>query len=92
MLAVLAADGLCFPLELRGWAPGDRIRTAGGTRKVKKLLGERRVPRAARARVPVLADAQGTLLWLGGVALAAGRAPRPGAPALLLRITRTGDG
>jgi tRNA(Ile)-lysidine synthase len=61
-----------FPLELRGWRPGDRIRFGYGAKKLKKLLGERRLDRRARARVPVLADGHGNVLWVVGIARATG--------------------
>lgn len=60
-----------FPLELRGWEPGDRIRLDYGTKKLKKLLAEARIGRHARHRVPVLADAEGRVLWVVGVAKSA---------------------
>ena len=66
----LAADALVFPLRLRGPCPGDRIRTRAGTRKLKKLWSERRVPRSRRGQVPVLATADGTVVWVAGHAVA----------------------
>jgi tRNA(Ile)-lysidine synthase len=59
---------LRFPLHIRGWQPGDRMRLPGGRRKLKKLFQQHRVGRAARARVPVLVDAAGIVLWVAGVA------------------------
>lgn len=82
----LARGALRFPLLLRGWRPGDRVRTAGGTRKLKKLFGERKVGRSARARTPVLTDARGDVLWVAGVAAAAGTAPAAGQTALFFSI------
>lgn len=61
-------SALRFPLELRAWQPGDRIRFEYGSKKVKKLLQERRVGMEQRARVPVLVDADGGVLWVPGVA------------------------
>jgi tRNA(Ile)-lysidine synthase len=61
-----------FPLMLRGWRPGDRIRLGYGTKKLKKLFSERRLDRRTRARVPVLTDAAGDVLWVVGVARAEG--------------------
>lgn len=58
--------GLVFPLYLRGWQPGDRIRTTGGTRKVKEVLRECRIPRREREHVPVLTDGTGAVLWIPG--------------------------
>lgn len=62
----LEASALGFPLRLRAPRPGDRIRGAAGSRKLKKLLNERRVPRSQRGRVPVLACADGRVLWVAG--------------------------
>jgi len=59
---------LVFPLTLRPWRPGDRLRLPYGTKKVKKLLAEARVGASVRERALVLADASGHLLWLVGVA------------------------
>jgi tRNA(Ile)-lysidine synthase len=59
---------LRFPLALRAWRPGDRIRLAYGSKKLKKLFRERRIGRGRRAGVPVLCDAEGAVLWVAGVA------------------------
>jgi tRNA(Ile)-lysidine synthase len=50
--------------------PGDRMRPLGspGTRKVKDLLIDRRVPAAKRDRLPVL-EIGGRIVWVAGVAL-----------------------
>jgi tRNA(Ile)-lysidine synthase len=60
-----------YPLRIRGWKPGDRMRTAAGTRKLKKLFGERRVARRERGRTPVLVDRFDRVLWVAGLAVAA---------------------
>jgi tRNA(Ile)-lysidine synthase len=92
--AAVAFDpsALRFPLELRRWRPGDRIRLPYGTKKLKKLFGERRIGRSARATTPVLVDAAGEVLWVAGVARAAGTEPAPGASALYLRVRDVGSG
>ncbi len=81
----LPAEGLRLPLLLRGWMPGDRVRTPGGTKSLKKLFGERRVPRRERHRTPVLADAGGRVLWVAGLARAL-PAPRDGERVLTITI------
>ncbi|HSH74636.1 MAG TPA: tRNA lysidine(34) synthetase TilS, partial [Longimicrobiales bacterium] len=48
---------LRFPLWVRAREPGDRIRLEGGTKKVKRLFLERRIPPTERASVPLLVDA-----------------------------------
>jgi len=60
-------SGAGFPLSLRGWKPGDRIRLPYGTKKLKKLFAEAKIPSEARDRVPVLADGRGRILWVAGL-------------------------
>ena len=62
-----APSGLAFPLRLRGRRPGDRVRQGDRSRSLKKLLLERRVPRARRARLPLLVDAKGEVIWVAGL-------------------------
>ncbi len=67
--AVFDPTALRFPLELRGWRPGDRIRFDYGSKKLKKLFAERRVAREARSRVPVLVESSGAghcVIWIVG--------------------------
>lgn len=83
--ATVAVDAADFPLLLRGRLPGDRVRTPAGTRTLKRLFTDRRVPRGDRARVAVLADARGRVLWVPGLARAE-PPPAPGEPGLTLEI------
>ena len=64
-------DGVRFPIRVRGPQPGDRIRTRAGSRKVAKLLMERRVPASDRPGVPVVVDADRRVLWVAGHSRAA---------------------
>lgn len=75
------------PVRLRHRRPGDRCRTAVGTRRVADLLVDAKVPRPVRARWPVVV-AGDRVVWIPGVAvdadvLAAGRAD----PAVQLVLT-----
>jgi tRNA(Ile)-lysidine synthase len=88
--AVFAVARLAFPLRLRGWLPGDRIRLSYGSKKLKKLLGESRIPRGDRDALPVLVDARGRVLWVPGVARAAASEPGPGEEFLQIGV-RGGD-
>ena len=76
-----------LPLTLRGWLPGDRMKTRGGTKKLKKLFLEARIPRPQRARTAVLADAEGRVLWAHGLAPAADAEPLPGEATITISIT-----
>jgi tRNA(Ile)-lysidine synthase len=60
-------QSLRFPLQLRGWEPGDRTRTTGGGKKLKKLFGELQVPRDERWSLLVVADGTGEVVWIPGV-------------------------
>jgi tRNA(Ile)-lysidine synthase len=55
-----------FPLAVRSWQPGDRIQLPAGTRKLKKVFGDRKVGRSRRGNHPVLVDRSG-VLWIVGV-------------------------
>lgn len=78
-------------LCVRGWNPGDRVRLDAGTRKLKDVFVDRRVPRSLRRRLPVLAEAPetasgsrtpGRVLWVPGLCRAADVGePDPGAGA-----------
>jgi tRNA(Ile)-lysidine synthase len=57
---------LRFPLTVRSWRPGDRIRLAAGTRKLKKVFGDLRIARSERERYPLLVDGSG-VLWIVGL-------------------------
>ena len=67
---------LVFPLRVRSWLPGDRIRIRGRSRRLAKLFREARIPRRERVRRPVVVDARGRVLWLPGRALG-GKAEKP---------------
>ena len=74
----LPRRALRFPLRVRGPQPGDRIRTRVGSRKLKKLLNELRVPASERSAVPVLVGADQRVLWVAGQPAASHGRPGPG--------------
>ena len=55
------------PILIRPRQSGDRIRLPGGTKTVKKLLIDRKIPALDRDRVPIL-EQNGTILSVWGVA------------------------
>lgn len=61
-----------FPLTVRGWAPGDRIRFGYGSKKLKDLFREKRLDRHERRAAPVVVDGAGSVVWVAGVARAEG--------------------
>lgn len=46
---------------LRSRQPGDALRLSGGTKSLKKLFIDRKIPAARRPQIPVIADAEGVL-------------------------------
>ena len=75
----LKAAAVELPLVVRSRRPGDRIQSVGlgGTKTLQDLLVDRKVPRGARNRIPVVADAAGRLVWVVGHAVAAHAAASP---------------
>lgn len=66
------ADSLRFPLIIRPWRAGDRIRPLGmdGTKKVSDILTDARVPSAERVHRLVM-EAEGEIIWIVGQRIAA---------------------
>jgi tRNA(Ile)-lysidine synthase len=69
--ACLDAEKLTWPLRARSRRDGDRMWPLGapGHRKVKKILADRKIPRADRAGIPVIISGE-EIVWLGGVEIA----------------------
>ncbi|WP_035512808.1 tRNA lysidine(34) synthetase TilS [Halalkalibacillus halophilus] len=55
-----------FPLYVRSRKPGDRIRPLGlgGSKKVKDLFIDYKIPSEFREEWPIITDASGTILWV----------------------------
>jgi tRNA(Ile)-lysidine synthase len=68
MMAVFDYDQLGAPLLARSVEPGDRIRPLGvnGTRKLQDVFVDRKLPRALRARWPIVAAGE-ELVWAPGM-------------------------
>jgi tRNA(Ile)-lysidine synthase len=61
-------DKLDFPLVIRYFKPGDRINPYGmrGTKKVKKLFIDKKIPLDQRPKIPILANGE-SILWIAGI-------------------------
>ena len=70
--AVLDRDRVRFPVVLRNWRPGDRLRPLGhkGAHKLKGLLNKKHVSRWEKNGWPVLACGE-TVVWARGLPVAA---------------------
>ncbi|MDF2939208.1 MAG: tRNA(Ile)-lysidine synthetase [Paenibacillaceae bacterium] len=63
------AEELVFPLQLRNRRPGDRMQVDGlnGSKKVKDIFIDDKVPRSRREHTPVVTDAGGAIIWIPGI-------------------------
>lgn len=61
-------------LVVRAWRPGDRVRLPRGIgrKKVQDLFVDRKLARADRHRVPIVAAGDGRILWVAGHMVAGG--------------------
>lgn len=55
-----------FPLTIRNRHPGDRVKTAVGTKKVKDLFIDKKVPHALRDTLPIIVNAEDEIIWIPG--------------------------
>ncbi|WP_274648428.1 tRNA lysidine(34) synthetase TilS [Paenibacillus humicola] len=85
------ADRISFPLTVRNRRPGDRMRVMGlnGTKKVQDMFVDERVPRSLREKLPLLVDAEGTVIWIPGIRRSTA-APVTAATSRVLRVRAEG--
>ncbi|WP_159888028.1 tRNA lysidine(34) synthetase TilS [Paenibacillus puerhi] len=69
MSEVFDVVDMSFPLVIRSRLPGDRMSVYGlnGSKKVKDMFIDAKVPARLRERIPIITDSQGRILWLPGV-------------------------
>ena len=83
---LLDGAALSGPLLVRPRQPGDKITRPGGTKSLKELFIDRKIPAARRARIPVLADSRG-IVGVYTIGPDQSRISKAGAPALCISIT-----
>jgi len=83
----LAPDRIEGALQIRARQPGDRMRLAGkpGSRSLKRLMIDAKIPARLRAGWPVIADQNGVVA-VPGLGADAKHIAKPGAAALEIRI------
>ncbi|MFQ6672696.1 MAG: tRNA lysidine(34) synthetase TilS, partial [Candidatus Tectimicrobiota bacterium] len=95
--AVWAEEAVRGTVTLRTRRPGDTIIPLGGPgrRKLKKVLIDRKVPRAERDRVPVITTGQGAdeeILWVVGVVVSEACRLAPDASEVwYVKVEQTGE-
>lgn len=66
---VCAAESVSLPLSVRTRRPGDRMSWQGlsGTKKIKDVFIDGKVPRKERDTWPIIVDGDGKIIWLVGI-------------------------
>ena len=85
-------EGTAFPLTLRDWREGDRIELSGGggSKKLGDVFTDAKIPACFRSVWAVLADAEGRILWVPGLADSAAMRIADGtAPAYCVSLRET---
>lgn len=72
-------DELKLPLTVRTRRTGDRMKVLGlnGSKKVKNMLIDAKIPPRMRNQIPLITDAEGKILWIPGVRRSAHALVRP---------------
>ena len=94
-VAVVAGAQVTGGLFVRNWRPGDALRPfgLGGTKKLQDLFVDRKVPRVARHRLPLVVDRYDRVVWVPGHALdEVYRASAGGSGVVVLKLTRQWGG
>lgn len=67
--ALFDADALLFPLTIRNRRDGDRMKIAGlnGTKKVKDIFIDDKIPPSRRDKIAIVLDAEHNIVWIPGV-------------------------
>jgi tRNA(Ile)-lysidine synthase len=66
---VIDPDDVTFPLIVRNRRQGDRMKVKGmnGTKKVKTIFIDEKIPLEERDQWPIVEDADGNILWIPGL-------------------------
>ena len=65
----LNSKDIVLPLKVRTKKNGDRmmVKNLNGTKKVKNIFIDEKIPKAKRDEIPIVTDSNNTILWLPGV-------------------------
>ena len=58
-----------LPLKVRSRQNGDKmmVKNLGGTKKIKDIFIDEKIPLERRKEIPIVTDSNNTILWLPGV-------------------------
>lgn len=76
-----------YSILIRPRQPGDALRLSGGTKSLKKLMIDRKIPLSRRPFIPVFSDREG-IMAVGGIGVNLDRAARTGEAAVTITIEK----
>ena len=94
MVATVDEAATVGGLWVRSRRPGDRLRPLGmsGRKKLQDVLVDRKVPREARDRVPLVVDGHDEIVWVGGHVIGHdARVTERTQTVVILKLTRLGE-
>ena len=56
-----------FPLTVRNRLDGDKIKTSSGTKKIKDLFIDKKIPMNERNLIPIVSNASNQIIWIPGI-------------------------
>lgn len=63
----LCYNSIVFPITIRCKSDGDRIKMPGGSKKVKDLFIDKKIPKELRDSTPIIIDGDGDIIWVYNV-------------------------
>ena len=65
----LNSKDITLPIKIRTRKNGDRmlVKNLNGTKKIKNIFIDEKIPIAKRGKIPIVTDSNNTILWLPGV-------------------------
>ncbi|EDL63265.1 tRNA lysidine(34) synthetase TilS [Bacillus sp. SG-1] len=85
---IFQKSSIAFPLRIRTRKPGDRMKVKGlnGTKKVKDIFIDEKVPVRLRDTWPIVEDDNGEILWVPNLKLSAFACNKAGDPGDYVRL------
>ena len=85
---------IASPLTVRNWRPGDVIQPLGlgGHKKLQDIFVDRKISKAQRGTIPIVADSRGKIVWVAGQTLDEDfRVTDSDRGVLILKVMKLGD-
>lgn len=90
--ATFDTEELVYPLIVRSRLPGDIMKVMGlnGSKKVKDIFIDEKIPPSLRSQIPIVTDANGRILWIPGIRRSAIATVSPNTSSVVLMALQRG--